>query len=201
MLIRQHGYCTGCPQYKVTLKWAAQCHKTSKAHCSAIHPRPSSHVAAWSWPAPCHKDLYTISGNWKHPSCCIVIIITENVTLWACLGCSGSVYTTACSRSCQYPATSHSYWKEEWTNIPQATYQQPEQLNMKEISCSAWGKWWSHQYWLVFWPPPHTAKVDILEWPFIVGSLRLTFAITMLFNLPHLWDGWINSAKENYSPT
>ncbi len=31
--------------------------------------------------------------------------LTGHVTHWACLGCSGSAYTTACSSSCQYPAT------------------------------------------------------------------------------------------------
>ncbi len=38
-------------------------------------------------------------------------ILTGHVTHWACLGCSGSAYTTACSSSCQYPATSHSHWR------------------------------------------------------------------------------------------
>jgi len=37
---------------------------------------------------------------------------------WMCLGCSGSVYMTACSRSCQYPAASHSHWRG---HFPQAT--------------------------------------------------------------------------------
>ncbi len=37
--------------------------------------------------------------------------LTRHVTHWACLGCSGSAYTTACSSSCQYPATSHSHWR------------------------------------------------------------------------------------------
>ncbi len=38
-------------------------------------------------------------------------ILTGHVTYWACLGCSGSAYTTACSSSCQYPAASHSHWR------------------------------------------------------------------------------------------
>ncbi len=61
---------------------------------------------------PCCKDLYTIPGSWKHPSSCsMASILTGHVTHWACLGCSGSAYTTACSSSCQYPAISHSHWR------------------------------------------------------------------------------------------
>ncbi len=48
-------------------------------------------------------------------------------------------------------------------------------------------------------------KLHILEWPFIVASLRHTCAIIMLSNLhldmPHLWGGWIISAKEKCSLT
>ncbi len=45
----------------------------------------------------------------------------------------------------------------------------------------------------------------ILEWPFIVASLRHTCAIIMLSNqhldMPHQWGGWIISAKEKCSLT
>ncbi len=48
-------------------------------------------------------------------------------------------------------------------------------------------------------------KLHILEWPFIVSSLRHTCAIIMLSNqhldMPHLWGGWIISAKEKCSLT
>ncbi len=63
---------------------------------------------------------------------------------WACFGCSGSAYKTACSSSCQYPATSHSYWR----GVDQHSTghnQQPDQCYAKEMCCTAWGKWWSHQ--------------------------------------------------------
>ncbi len=93
---------------------------------------------------PCCKDLYTIPGSWKHPSSCMASILTGHVTHWACLGCSGSAYTTACSSSCQYPATSHSHWR----GVDQHSTghnQQPDQLYAKEMCCTAWGKWWSHQ--------------------------------------------------------
>ncbi len=53
--------------------------------------------------------------------------------------------------------------------------------------------------------PPNTVKLHILERPFIVASLRHTCAIIMLSNqhldMPHLWGGWIISAKEKCSLT
>ncbi len=47
-------------------------------------------------------------------------------------------------------------------------------------------------------------KLHILEWPFIVASLRHTCAIMLSnqhLNMPHLWGGWIISAKEKCSLT
>ncbi len=48
-------------------------------------------------------------------------------------------------------------------------------------------------------------KLHILEWPFIMVSLRHPCAIIMLSNqrldMPHLWGGWIISAKEKCSLT
>ncbi len=113
-----------------------------EAHCCAILPWPSC-------TAPCCKDLYTIPGRWKHPSSCMASILTGHVTHWACLGCSGSAYMTACSSSCQYPATSHNHWRgvdQHYTGHNQ----QPDQLYVKEMCCNAWGKWWSHQILTVF---------------------------------------------------
>ncbi len=116
-------------------------------------------------------------------------------------------YTKACSSSCQYPATSHSHWR----GVDQHSTghnQQPDQLYAKEMCCTAWGKWWSHQILTGFrtpWTPPNTVKLHILECPFIVASLRNTCAIIMLSNkhldMPHLWGGWIISAKEKCSLT
>ncbi len=159
--------------------------------------------------APCCKDLYTILGSWKHPSSCMASILTRHVTHWACFGCSGSAYKTACSSSCQYPATSHSYWR----GVDQHSTGHNQQLiNAMRRRCvaTAWGKWWSHQTALdlltVFGPPPpNTVKLHIFEWPFIVASLRHICAIIMLSNqhldMPHLWGGWIISAKEKCSLT
>ena len=58
----------------------------------------------------CHKDLYTIPGSWKGPLVSWPAY-SPDVTHWACLRGSGSTCTTACSRSCQYPATSNSHWR------------------------------------------------------------------------------------------
>ncbi len=134
---------------------------------SAIHPRPSPHVAAWLCTAPCCKDLYTIPGSWKHPSSCMASILTGHVTHWACLGCSGSAYTTACSSSCKYPATSHSHWRGVGQHST-GHNQQPDQLYAKEMCCTAWGKWWSHQILTGFQTPPdppNAVKLHILLWP------------------------------------
>ncbi len=63
------------------------------------------------------------------------------------------IYTTACSSSCQYPATSHSHWR----GVDQHSTghnQQPEQLYAKEMCRTAWGKWWSHQILTGFRTPP-----------------------------------------------
>ncbi len=94
----------------------------------------------------------------------------RHVTHWACLRCSGSAYTRACSSSWQYPATSHSHWR----GVDQHSTghnQQPDQLYAKEVRCTVWGKWWSHQILTGFWtptghptppPPPNTVKLHVL---------------------------------------
>ncbi len=97
--------------------------------------------------------------------------------------------------------------EEEWTSIPQATIN--NLINSMRRSCTVWGKWWSHQILTGFrtipnpHPPPNTIKLQILEWPFIVAGLRHTCARIMLSNqhldMPHLWVGWIISAKEECS--
>ncbi len=95
--------------------------------------------------------------------------LTWHVTHWPCLGCSGLAYTTVRSSSCQYPSTSHSHWR----GVDQHSTghnQQPDQLYAKEMCCTAWGKWWSHQILTGFWTPPNKVKLHILEWPFIVAS-------------------------------
>ncbi len=82
----------------------------------------------------------------------------------------------------------HTAIEEEWTNIPQST---------------TWSTLCEGDALTVFCTPrtpPHTVKLHILEWLFIVSSLRHTCAIIMLSNqhldMSHLWGGWIISVKE-----
>ncbi len=151
----------------------------------------------------CCKDLYTIAGSWKHPSSCMASILTGHVTHWACLGCTGSAYTTACSISCQIQQL-HTAIEEEWTNIPQATINNLINSMWRRCVALREANGGHTRYWLVF-GPPNTVKLHILEWPFIVASLRYTCAIIMLSNqhldMPHLWGGWIISTKEKCSLT
>ncbi len=101
----------------------------------------------------CCKDLYTIPGSWKHHSSCMASILTGHVTHWAYLGFSGLAYTTACTSSWQYPATSHSHWR----GVDQHSTghnQQPDQLYANSGHT---------RYWLVFGPltpPPQYSKTS-----------------------------------------
>ncbi len=107
--------------------------------------------------------------------------------------------TTACSSSCQYPATSHSHWR----GVDQHSTghnQQPDQLYAKEMCCTAWGKWWSHQI-LTGFQTPNTVKLHILEWPFIVATCAIIMLSNQHLDKLHLWGGWIISAKEKCSLT
>ncbi len=77
--------------------------------------------------------------------------------------------------------------------------QQPDQLYAKEmLHCVRQMVVTPDTDW--FSDPPNTVKLYILEWPFIVASLRHSCAIIMLSNqlldMPHLWGGWIISAKK-----
>ncbi len=63
--------------------------------------------------------------------------------------------TTVCSSSCQYPATLHSHLRgvdQHYTGHNQ----QSDQLNAKEMCCTAWGKSGHTRYWLVFGPPQYS---------------------------------------------
>jgi hypothetical protein len=52
--------------------------------------------------------------------------------------------TTTCSKSRQYPATSHSHWRGVGQHST-GHNQQPNQLYVKKLCHAAWGKWWTHQ--------------------------------------------------------
>ncbi len=117
-----------------------------------------------------------------------------------CIGVYDSVF--------QFLPISSNFTQPLKRSRPTFHNQQPDQLYAKEVCCTACGKWWSHQILTGFRTPPgppNTVKLHILEWPFIVASLRHTCAIIMLSNqhldMPHLWGGWIISAKEKCSLT
>ncbi len=90
----------------------------------------------------------------------------------------------------------HTAIEEEWTNIPQARIKGDVLHCVRQMVVTPDTDWFSD--------PPYS-KLHILEWPFIVASLRHTCAIIMLSNqhldMPHLWGGWIISAKEKCSLT
>ncbi len=90
-----------------------------EAHCFAIHPRPSPHVAAWYCTAPCCKNLCTIPGSWKHPSSCMASILTGHVTIERVLDALDRRIRqrVPVSANIQQLRTAID---EEWTNIQQA---------------------------------------------------------------------------------
>ncbi len=97
-------------------------------------------------------------------------ILNGHIIHCACLGCYGSAYTAACSSSCQYPATLHSHWR----GVDQHSTghnQQPDQLYAKEMCCTAWGKWWSHQILTGF----RTPRNNIFERSNYINSARALF--------------------------
>jgi len=93
------------------------------------------------------KDLYTQFLEAENIPVLAGPVYSLHMSHWACLGCSGSVYTTVCSSSCQYPTTSQSHWRGH--------NQQPDQLYAKEMCCTALreANGGHTRYWLVFRPP------------------------------------------------
>lgn len=88
----------------------------------------------------------------KHPRSGMASIFTGHITHWEWLGFSWTVYATACSSSCEYSATSHSYWigvDQHYT----AHDQHPDQLYATEMRCTAWCKWWPHDILTWVLPP------------------------------------------------
>ncbi len=70
---------------------------------------------------------------------------------YACLGCSGSAYTTACSSSCQYPVSWSITIEEEWTDIPQATINNLINSMWRRCVALREANGGHTRYWLVFW--------------------------------------------------
>ena len=95
-----------------------------------------------------HDYLYTIPGSWKCPSSSMACILMAHFTHQACLGCYGSTWTTACSSSRQYPATSHAV-EEKWDNIQQATIN--SLINWSRYAVLHEANGGHTRYWLVLW--------------------------------------------------
>ncbi len=116
--------------------------------------------------------------------------------------CSGSAYTTACSSSCQYLATSHSHWRR----VDQHSTGHNQQPDLCEGAVLHWVRqmvvtldtdWFSDPP-----RPPLYSKTAHFSVVFYCGQpkARHTCAIIMLSNqhlyMPHLWGRWIISAKK-----
>ncbi len=176
-----------------------------EAHCWAIHPRH-------------HLMLQHDNARPHVARICTQFLEAENIPVLAwpayspdmspiehVLGCSGSVYTTACSSSCQYPATSqplkrigptlHSSQSTTWSTLCEGDV----------LHCVRQMVVTPDTDWFLDPPPPHTVKLHILECPFSVASLRHTCAIIMAsdqhLDMPHLWGGRIILAMEKCSLT
>ncbi len=100
--------------------------------------------------------------------------------------------------------------EEEWTKIPQTTI--TNQINSMLRRCVALreaNKWWSHQILTGFRtflpPPPQYSKTAHFKVAFYCGQPKSHLCINHSSNqhidMPHLWGGWVISAKEKCSPT
>ncbi len=92
-------------------------------------------------------------------------------------------YTTVCSSSCKYPATSHSHWRGVDQHSTSHS-QQPDQLYVKEMCCTAWGKWWSHQILTGFRNPPKHKPL------FNSDVTRHCFWVQELYQMPKANNVW-----------
>ncbi len=139
--------------------------------------------------APCCKDLYTIPRSWKHPSSCMASILTDMSPLehvWDAL-------YRLIQQCVPVPANIQQLRtaiEEEWTIIPQATIN--NLINSMQRRCVALREVNGGQTrcWLIF-GPPNTVKLHILEWPFIVASLRHTCAIIIWYAKPVRWMDYL----------
>ncbi len=178
-----------------------------EAHCCAIHRLTMTSCCSMIMHRPqCCKNLYTIPG-------------AENIPVLAWPAYSPDMSPIEhvwdaqdrCIRQHVPVPVNIQQLRTAIEGVDQHSTghnQQPDQLYAKEICCTAWGKWWSHHILTGFrspLPTHNTVKLHILEGSFIVASLRHTCAIIMLstqhLDMPHLWGGWIISAKDKCSLT
>ncbi len=162
-------------------RWLCQSSTTITSCCSMIMHGPMLQgFVHSSWKLKTSQFLH---GQHTHQTCHPLSMFGM---LWI------SVYDSVF----QFLTISRNFTQPLKRSGPTSHNQQPDQLYAKEMR------------WLFFvhpGHPPHTVKLHILEWLFIVSSLRHTCAIIMLSNqhldMSHLWGGWIISAKEKCSLT
>ncbi len=176
-----------------------------EAHCCAIHPRP-------------HLMLQQDNARPHVARICTQFLEAENIPVlaWPAYSLDMSpiehIWDALDRRIWQrvpVPAKSSNFTqplKRSGTNIPQATISNLINSMWRRCVALRVANGGHTRYWLVFGPPPPNAvKLHILEWPFIVASLRHTCTIIMLSNqhldMPHLWGGWFISEKEKCSLT
>ena len=83
-----------------------------------------------------------INTEQKCPSSSIACTLTRYITHWACLGCSGSTCT---NNVFQFPPISSNFAQPLKRGGTTFHSQQPDELYVKEMCCTAWGKFWSHK--------------------------------------------------------
>ncbi len=90
---------------------------------------------------------------------------------------------TACSNSCQYPATSHSHW----TGVGQHSTGH-NQLDVNEMCRTAWGKWCSHQI-LTFLIHEKIFVLCTCGWTWLLKGMGDNAVIGLIHVTPrtHLW--------------
>ncbi len=167
----------------VTRSWGPLlCHSSTSitSCCSMIMHGPMLQASVHnSWKL---KSSQFLHDQHTHRTCHPLSMFVMYVML--CIGVYDSVL--------QFLPISSNFTQPLKRSGPTLHNQQPDQLYVQEMCCTAWGKWWSHQ----ILTPPNTVQLHILEWPFIVASLKHTCAIIMLSNqhldMPHLWGGWLS---------
>ncbi len=188
--------------------WYGQAHVMDNEHrcilLMAFWMHRDTMTRSWG-PLLCHtsttitshcKDLYTIPGTWKHPSSCMASILSPYMSLIDHVWNALDQLVRQCVPVLANIQQLHTAIEEEWTNIPQTT--------INNLINSMRRKWWSHQIPTGFRTPPdspNTIKLQILEWPFIVASLRHTCTIIMLSNqhldIPVRWMDYLGEVLTN----
>ena len=140
------------------------CHSstTTTSCCTMIMNGPMLQVSVHnSWKL---KTSQFLNGQQTHRTCHPLSMFGM---LW--IRDAYDTYTTACSSSWQYPATSHSHWREV-DHHSTGHNQQPDQLYVKVMCCTADSDWFSD--------PPGQPKAHLCN-NHNMSSQHL--------DMPHLW--------------